>query len=132
MDRRSDEHKLSEPIEIFSDQDDILPILLQIDYSLIDGRQFLKVCSKEYRGNSGEIANVQDFEHLYSSSKALKYFFNQTFLYRLLIKSLQIYNIDLLFLQDIEEQLKPCPTVSVPVYCGQLMADNEIERMKIP
>lgn len=135
MDRKSDEHKLIEPIEIFSDQDEILPILLRIDYSLIDRRQFLEICSKEYRGNSSEIENVQDFEYFYSSSKALKYFLNQTFLYRLLIKSLQLFNIDMLFLlrfflQDIEEQLKSCSTVSVPVYRGQLMTDNQIELMK--
>jgi tetratricopeptide (TPR) repeat protein len=31
------------------------------------------------------------------------------------------------FLQDIEQQLKSCPIVSVPVYRGQLMTNNQIE-----
>jgi tetratricopeptide (TPR) repeat protein len=117
---------------MFLDKDDIISILLKINYSLIDRRQFLNICLKEYEGNSNEIENLEDFEHLYLSSNALKYFFKETFLYRLLIKSLQIFNIDMLFLlrfflQDIEQQLKSCPTISIPVYRGQLMTNNQIE-----
>ncbi len=116
LDRKSDEHKLNEPIKIISDKDDIIPILLEINSSLIDKRQFLNICWKQYQGNPHEKENIQEFEHLYSSSKALNYFFKETFLYRLLIKSLQIFNIDILFLlrfflQDIEQQLKNCYTI---------------------
>jgi hypothetical protein len=69
-----------------------------MNYPLIDRRQFLNIRFKEYEENSSEIENVQHFEHFYSSLKALKYFINQTFLYHLLIKSLQLFNIDMLFL----------------------------------
>lgn len=110
-------------------------MLLHINYTLIDRKQFLSICSKEYQDNLTEMENIQEFEHLYSSSKALNYFSKETFLYRLLIKALQIFNFDILFLlrfflQDIEQQLKQCPTLSVPVYRGQFMTNNQIESMK--
>lgn len=46
-----------------------------MNYSLTDKRQFLNICCKEYQENPIEIENTQDFEHLYSSSNALNYFF---------------------------------------------------------
>ena len=135
FDRKSDEHKLNEPIEILSNHDEILPILLRMNYSITDRRQFLNLCFNEYRENSIELENIQDFEYFYSSTKSVKYFSNQTFLYRLLIKSLQSSNIDMLyllrfFLQDITEQLKSCPNISVPVYRGQFLTNQQIEFLK--
>lgn len=119
-------------MKICSDKDEIIPILLQINDTLIDRRQFLNICFNEYQGNLIELENIEEFEHLYKSSNVLKYFSKETFLYRLLIKSLQIFHIDIIyllrfFLQDIEEQLKICPIVSVPVYHGQLMTTKQIE-----
>jgi tetratricopeptide (TPR) repeat protein len=79
-----------------------------------------------------ELENVKEFEHLYSSSNCLDWFLNETFLYRLLIKSLHTFNIQLIyhlrfFLQDIHQQLINCPTVSSQVYKGLLMRIDQIE-----
>ena len=51
-------------------------MLLQIDSTLVDKRHLLKICSKEYQGNISELENVDEFEHFYSSSNALVFFFN--------------------------------------------------------
>jgi hypothetical protein len=111
---------LNESIQILPSKVDIISFLSKIQSSLIDKRHLLQICSKEYEGNESELVNVDEFEHLYSSSNALDYFFDETFLYRLLIKSLYLFDIDLLFLlrfflRDIDEQLKECSIVSVPV-----------------
>ncbi len=63
LNRKSDEHQLNESIEIFSHEDDIGRSLMQMNYSFIDTRQFLNICSKEYDGN---LEIIQDFEPLYS------------------------------------------------------------------
>ncbi|CAF3309440.1 unnamed protein product [Rotaria socialis] len=132
LDRKSDEQKLNESIDIFKNKDEIIPLLLQIDSSPIDKRSLLKICFKEYEGNLNEFENIRDFEHLYSSSNALDWFFNETFLYRLLIRALHVFNIEIIFLlrfflQDIEQQLRNCLASSEIVYRGQLMTNDQLE-----
>lgn len=75
---------------------------------------------------------IQEFQHLYSSLNSLEWFFNETFLYRLLIKSFYINNIELIyllrfFLQDIHKQLNNCPITNEKVYRGQLMMIDQID-----
>lgn len=75
---------------------------------------------------------IQDFEHLYLSSNALNYFFQETFLYYLLNKSFQRFNIEMIFLlrffiQDIEQQLKTCLNLSEKCYYPKLMTIDQID-----
>ncbi|CAF3835168.1 unnamed protein product [Rotaria sp. Silwood1] len=131
LDRKSEEQKLNQSIELLINKDEIIPLILQIDSSLIDKKYLLNICSKFYENNISELENIREFEHLYSSSNALDWFFNETFLYRLLIKSLQIFNIEIIFLlrfflQDINQQLIYCSTVYERVYHGQLMTIDQI------
>ncbi|UJR24711.1 hypothetical protein I4U23_006085 [Adineta vaga] len=131
-DQKSDEQKLNESIEILTTEDQILSLLLQIKLSLRDKRDFLDICSKEYLNNTIEMNNINDFEHLYIPSNALDYFFNETFLYRLLMKSLHTFNIKLLyllrfFLQDIDRQLQIQSKINGKIYRGQLMTTIQVE-----
>ncbi|CAF1053394.1 unnamed protein product [Adineta ricciae] len=133
-DQKSEEQKLNESIEISTNEDYSLPLLLRTKLSLKDRRDFVKFCSKEYDDNESQMEKVRDYEHLYSSSSALDYFFNETLLYRLLLKSLHTFNIKLLyflrfFLQDIEKQLESLPTISGKVYRGQLMTTAQVDSL---
>ncbi|CAF3462047.1 unnamed protein product, partial [Rotaria sp. Silwood2] len=128
---KSEEQKLNQSIELLINKDEIISFILQIDSTLIDKKYLLKICFKFYENNINEIENIREFEHLYSSSNYLDWFINQTFLYRLLIKSLQIFNIEIIFLlrfflQDIYQQLTYCSTVYERVYHGQLMTIDQI------
>lgn len=130
--RRSDEQKLTELVDIFNDVDPILTLLLQIKTSPYDKRDLLKLCAEFYAKSNEELERVRDFEHLYSSSKVLEYFFDETFLYRLLLKSLHVLNVDLLFLlrfflQDMEKQLCSLPPLSGQVYRGQFLTTQQLE-----
>ncbi|CAF3984169.1 unnamed protein product [Rotaria sordida] len=132
IDCKSDEQKLNESIELKIHNDEIILLLLQINSSLIDKKYLLNICLKFYENNISELENIREFEHLYSSLNALEWFFNETFLYRLLIKSLHIFNIEILFLlrfflQDIDQQLRNCTIVSERVYRGQLMTIDQID-----
>ncbi len=55
------DRKIDESITIFSDKDQILIILLQMNYSLIDRRQFINIYFKEYQENLSEIENIEEF-----------------------------------------------------------------------
>ena len=117
------------------DEDEILPFLLQIKSTLVDRRALLKICRKQYENNDNELEQIQEFDHLYCSSKALNYFFEQKFLYRLLIKALHRVDIEMLyllrfFLQDLNEEMKNCSTVCFPVYWAQFMTNEQIDLLK--
>ncbi|CAF1570598.1 unnamed protein product, partial [Rotaria sordida] len=132
IDCKGDEQKLNESIKLKIHNDEIILLLLQINSSLIDKKYLLNICLKFYENNISELENIREFEHLYSSLNALEWFFNETFLYRLLIKSLHIFNIEILFLlrfflQDIDQQLRNCTIVSERVYRGQLMTIDQID-----
>ncbi len=117
-----------------TNDNEIISLLLQIPSISIDKKYLLNICLKEYQKSSNQLESIGDFEHLYLSSNALNYFLNETFLYRLLIKSVYIFNIEILyllrfFLQDIDEQLKTCSTISGKVYRGQLMTIDQIHSL---
>ena len=124
---------MNESIEMIKDNNQIVQSLFHIPPDLANRRDFLNLCLKYYRNNRKEMENIEEFEHLYSSSDALNYFFDQKFVYRLLIKALLTMNIEMLFLlrfylQDLDEQLKHCSNCSSKLYFGQLMKSDQIDQ----
>ena len=128
------EYQLDEYLPINSNQTNLIPNLLEIEYSLADRRDFLNFCYKTYHPDT----RIRQFDHFYSSTDALKEFFRQTFLYRLLRKSLQNFELDFVYLfrfylQDIEQQLKFAPTVSTTtttVYSAHFVTEKQIELLE--
>ncbi|CAF1135523.1 unnamed protein product [Adineta steineri] len=124
--------QINESVEIILNENKLFEFLLEIKRNFLDKRYFLEICSKQYQNNFNQI---KDFEHFYLSSNALNEFFNQTFLYQLLIKSLHRFNIEMIyflrfFIQDIYEQTNNLPTISTKSYRGQLMRDDQIDLLK--
>ncbi len=58
----------------------IIDYLLEIPSNLIDKKDFLNFCYKYYENNPNQLEVVEEFEHLYSPSNELDYFFDQIFI----------------------------------------------------
>ncbi|CAF1538206.1 unnamed protein product [Adineta ricciae] len=89
-------------------------------------------CSEYYRDNKAQLKILKEFQQTYSSKKSVWWYTRNSFLYRLLNKSLRMQNISQLFLFrfiicDLRKQLEKyrC-TVPVRLYRGQLMSKEEL------
>lgn len=114
--------------------EDILSQLHQIDCSLVDRRDLLDILRQIYALNPFELVEIDELEHLYQSSKSLNWFVDERFLFRLLIRSLEDFRVEMLyllrfFLQDLDEELKKCPLVSRSerLCRGQLCRSSDVE-----
>ena len=114
--------------------EDILCQLHQIDCSLVDRRDLLEVLREMYALNPFELVEIDELEHLYQSSKSLNWFVEERFLFRLLIRSLEDFRVEMLyllrfFLQDLDDELKKCPSMSPSerLYRGQLCRSSDVE-----
>ena len=110
----------------------ILSFLFQIKSNLIDKRELLNLLFNSYQKNSKRLKEIEEFEHFYLSKSSLDYFLNPTFISSIFQKSLQLNNIQFIyllrfFLQDLNEQLNSCLNFSNECYKGQLMSMNQIE-----
>lgn len=96
--------------------------------------KFLNNCRQQYDGNKYELDKVADFEATYSSDKAIYWFTRDSFLYRILNKSLRTENLEYIFklrffIVDLHQQLcKLCSTQNIgplTVYRGQTFSRQE-------
>ena len=134
IDYLAEEFQLTQPLDFLVHDDQIVRQLHQVDCSLVDRRDLLDFLHQLYQKNRAELENIDEFEHLYHPSKALDWFVNQTFLFRLLIRSLRHFHLELIyrlrfFLQDLAEQLKSS-AVALPgqrLFRGQLFSASEME-----
>ena len=134
IDYLSEEFQLTQPLDFVVHDDQIVRQLHQVDCSLIDRRELLDFLHRIYQKNRFELEKIEEFDHLYHSSKALDWFVNQTFLFRLLIRSLRHFHLELIyrlrfFLHDLAEQLKTTG-VALPgqrLFRGQLFSASEME-----
>jgi hypothetical protein len=103
--------------------------------------RFLQVCRSYYSNNSRDLAYVTKFEETYQSEDAIKWYTNDSFLYKSLNKSMRTNNINLIMsfshvLIDIYDQLhKLCPQqhnesrTGLTVYRSQLMDIDELRNL---
>jgi hypothetical protein len=76
-----------------------------------DKDELIILCKQLYKGNASELNIVKEFEEKYTSDRSLWWYTRQSFVYRLLNKSLRVQNIELLylfrfFIRDVEQELK--------------------------
>jgi tetratricopeptide (TPR) repeat protein len=114
----------------------LIDVLIRMKSIETDKQQLITLCKNEYKKNDTELALVCEFEHEYTSKKALWWYTRDSFLYRMLNKALRVQNIDLLFLfrfviSDIYHQLKQnqCKS-SIRVYRGQVMSSDELDILR--
>jgi tetratricopeptide (TPR) repeat protein len=106
--------------------------LLRMSPNETDNNEFFAVCEKEYSGNAISLANLEEFKQSYSSEQAFLWYTKESFVCRLLNKSLRTQNIDLLFvfrffIRDLYVQLqrRKC-TSPIRVYRGQVISIEEL------
>ncbi|UJR31822.1 hypothetical protein I4U23_019299 [Adineta vaga] len=114
----------------------LIDCLLRMKSHSIEQNEFVSVCKEEYKDNSLELSNINDFERTYLPNRAIWWYTRPSFLYRLLNKALRVQNIDLLylfrfFIRDLYRQLlKYQLSTLIRVYRGQLMIKDELKILK--
>ena len=114
----------------------LIDVLIRMKSIETDKQQLITLCKNEYKNNDTQLALVREFEHEYSSEKALWWYTRDSFLYKMLNKALRVQNIDLLFLfrfviGDMYRQLKQNQCQSpVRVYRGQVMSNDELNTLR--
>ncbi|UJR30022.1 hypothetical protein I4U23_017567 [Adineta vaga] len=114
----------------------LIDCLLRIKESSNDREKLIQLCEQEYRDNKSELNLIQEFQQNYSSSRALRWYTRQTFLFRMLNKALRVQNLDMLFLfrffiSDIQQQLiKNQYSQSIQLYRAQLLTNEQFNTLK--
>ena len=93
----------------------LLDVVLRLGSSKSNGQMMMKdlldECRLCYRDDPVELARIMDFEHTYNPCEALRWYTSDTFVYRLLNRSLRTQNISVIFkfrtiIQDMYTHLK--------------------------
>ena len=102
--------------------------------------EMLDHCAAYYRHNKTELKNIERFRTSYTPAHAIKYYTEDSFLYRLLNKALRTEDIGLLytfrfFIIDLCVQLEDgkkllAESESLTLYRGQQMPKEEFEHLK--
>ena len=117
----------------------IIDSLQRIAPNVRDQDEFLAVCKQEYKNDASALIKIQEFSEKYSPEDALWWYTRNTFLYRILNKSLRAFDIHNLFLlrfviKDLYHQLlrrqSEQSNLSITVYRGQSMSQEELSRLQ--
>jgi tetratricopeptide (TPR) repeat protein len=113
-------------IEYFQTQF-LLDCLMRTVYNTTDQKELIAMCYEQIPDNQNELRMLSDFERKYSSDRALWWYIQESFLYKILNYSLESQDIRNLFLfrkilRDINNQMQQhrCST-PLHVYRSQLM-----------
>jgi tetratricopeptide (TPR) repeat protein len=113
-------------IEYFQNQL-ILDCLMRIIYNSTDHKELISMCYEQINDNQKELRMLSEFNESYSSDRALWWYLQDSFLYKILNYSLESQDIRNLFLfrkilRDINHQMEQykCST-PLHVYRSQLM-----------
>jgi tetratricopeptide (TPR) repeat protein len=114
----------------------LIDCLLRMQPTPTDKNDFISLCLKEYNENQSDLKMIDKFEKEYSSDQLLLWYTKDSFLYRLLNKSLRVQNIDSLFglrflIRNIAQQLQnyQCQ-LPMTLYRGQRILPEELEVLK--
>ncbi|CAF1608096.1 unnamed protein product [Rotaria magnacalcarata] len=98
-------------------------------------------CTAYYRHNKEEIKKINQFRISYTSDQAIKYYTNNSFLYKLLNRALRTEDVKLLyifrfFIVDLcselgKEKEKLTGNEPITLFRGQQMSKEEFENLKI-
>ncbi|CAF2984537.1 unnamed protein product [Rotaria sp. Silwood2] len=105
----------------------VLDCLMRIPYDTSDYEELIALCYEQINDNQNELHMLNEFKSKYSSDRALWWYLQECFLYKILNYSLESQDIRSLFLfrrilRDIEQQMQQhkCST-PLHVYRSQLM-----------
>lgn len=105
----------------------LLDCLTRVVYTATDQKELIAMCYEQIADNRNELRMLSDFEQQYSSDRALWWYLQNSFLYKILNYSLESQDLRNLFLfrrflRDINHQMQQhrCPT-PLHVYRSQLM-----------
>ncbi|CAF0896474.1 unnamed protein product [Didymodactylos carnosus] len=103
-------------------------------------QEMLEYCSDYYQTNTNELEKIDEFRRTYSREKAIEWYTDECFLYKLLNKALRTENVDLLYLfrfytidlcQQLEnEQVYLQERQKLTLYRCQIMSKQEFEKLK--
>jgi len=104
-------------------------------------QEMLDKCRLYYRGNKKEMENIDKFEREYTSSEAIKWYTNDSFVYKLINKALRTEDINALYIYRFYIiDLRACltenckllheTTSKLRVYRGIKMSKIELERLR--
>ncbi|CAF1518878.1 unnamed protein product [Adineta ricciae] len=122
----------------------LLDIILRLDQTSYAKKDLLDLSRLEYKDDPQEMIKIDDFEKNYQSEDAPKWFTKDSFLYRLLNKSLRIERINHIvkmryFINDLHNQLAKLQDdfiqslnglTNLILYRGQTMKINELNEIK--
>ncbi|CAF1573617.1 unnamed protein product [Rotaria sp. Silwood1] len=114
----------------------LLHIKLTNEQIIENKKELIDLCKTVYNDNLNQLKILHEFEHNYLSSNALWWYTYDSFLYQLLNKSLNIINIDLLYLlqfyiHDLIRQLENDQSITINrVYRSYLLSNDELDLFK--
>ncbi|UJR19758.1 hypothetical protein I4U23_022892 [Adineta vaga] len=107
-------------------------------------QEMLDICRIYYQSNPSYLKKIDEFEQTYQPTDALKWYTKDTFLFRILNKSLRSEDIELFYsfryyivdlcicLQREYETLKDyLPSMVITLYRGQTLTDEEIKKLQM-
>jgi len=118
----------------------LIHILKQIPQNDLAKEEMLKKCSDYYRTNSFELHKIEEFRNNYRRDKAISWYTDECFLYKLLNRALRTEDIQLLYsfrffitdlcfeLQQENEKLKNDGIIKL--YRGQIIPNEEFEKLE--
>jgi tetratricopeptide (TPR) repeat protein len=122
----------------------LIEALLQIKFNNVNAKnEMIRECRLYYRNNRIEKERIYEFNSIYTTDSAIRWYTRDCFLYRLINKALRTQNIDIIFkfrffIQDLYNQLKNehklqfgnIAIAPFSVYRGQLMSLSELDKLK--
>ena len=117
----------------------LIDALLRMEFSASNKSELIQFCKQKYEGNPHELSIIRDFEHDYSTGRALRWYSRESFVYRIINKALRIQDVDMIFLfrfiiRDIDDLLKQLQHNQsknpIRVFRGQLISSDELEKLR--
>ena len=123
----------------------LVDMILRLDHNGFSKQEMIEMCRAEYENNPTALQQIKSLEQTYESKEAVKWYTKNSFLYRLLNRSLRDSNINLIvklrhFIYDLHNQLvelqndflRSLQTKSsiLTLYRGLSMSEEEFEQFR--
>ncbi|CAF0856129.1 unnamed protein product [Adineta steineri] len=118
----------------------LIYILKQMPQDKLSKKQLLDMCRDYYKNNKQELKKIEEFKNTYTRDKAIEWYTDECFLYKLLNKALRTEDIELLFtfrffiidlcsvIEQENQLLKNKGTLTL--YRGTQIPNEELEKIK--
>ncbi|CAF0859397.1 unnamed protein product [Adineta steineri] len=118
----------------------LIYVLKQMSQDKLSKEQMLDMCRDYYKQNKKELMKIEEFQNTYTRDKAIEWYTDECFLYKLLNKALRTEDIDLLFnfrffiidlcsaIEQENQLLKN--NGALTLYRGTQIPNEELEKIK--